>query len=96
MKVEDIAKGIELAVELLTKNSKIQMDIEEEPIFIKKIAGKFQTKKGKDCSVVVYIGAYEDIKDVRIYSRAVKNWALIRQIPYDDHESVIKGPGIKD
>ncbi len=95
MKEDDIKTGIDLAIELLSKNSKIQMDIEDEPIFIKKIAGKFKTKD-KDCSVVVYFGAYDDIKDVRIYSRAVKNWALIRQIPYDDHEGVIKGPGIKD
>ncbi|MFX0137574.1 MAG: hypothetical protein ACFFDN_28305 [Candidatus Hodarchaeota archaeon] len=94
MKVEDIEKGIELAVELLNKNPKIQIDIEEEPIFIRRIVGNFKTKKGKDCKVIAFIGAYDDIKDVRIYSRGVKNWALIRQIPYDDHESVIKGPGV--
>lgn len=96
MKEDDIQKGIELAVELLTQNSKIQMDIEDEPIFIKKLTGKFKTKKGKDCSIVVYIGAYDDIKDVRIYSRGVKNWAIIRQIPYDDHENIIKDPGVSD
>lgn len=96
MKSEDIQKGIELAADLSAKHIKIQMNIEEEPIFIKRLVGNFKTNKGKDCNMILYIGAYDDIKDVRIYSRGVKNWALIRQIPYDDLENVIKGPGIKE
>lgn len=96
MIANDIDKGIGIATEILNKKSKIQIDLQDEPVFIKRIVGKFKTKDGKDCKIVIYIGMYADIKDLRIYSRGMKNWAMIRKIPYDDFEESIKGPGIKE
>ncbi|MHA1385724.1 MAG: hypothetical protein ACTSR3_18385 [Candidatus Helarchaeota archaeon] len=90
MKADDVEKGIEIAVELLETNPKIQVDIEDEPLFIKRIAKKFKTTEGKDCICCVYVGIYDDIKDLRIYRRGMKNWAKIRRIPADILEESIK------
>jgi hypothetical protein len=94
MKADDIEKGIDIALELLNNNQSIQLEIGDEPMFIKRIIKKFKTIEGKECTCCVYVGIYNDVKDLRIYRRVMKNWAKIRQIPMDDLEESIKGPGI--
>ena len=96
MDSKDIDKGIEIATKMLSANTEIQMDIQEEPMFIRRMEGTFKTKDGKDCQIIIYVGVIEDVKEFRIIARGVKNLALIREIPFDDFEDRIKGPGIKD
>ena len=89
----DIDKGIELATKMLETTTEIKMEIEDEPMFIRRIAGKFKTKEGKDCNIIIYIGVFASVKDLRIIARGVKNLAILREIPYDDFEDRIQGPG---
>ncbi|MHA1377166.1 MAG: hypothetical protein ACTSRG_02175 [Candidatus Helarchaeota archaeon] len=91
MKADDVEKGINIGVEILINNPKIGIKIEEEPMFIKRIVKKFKTVDGKDCICCVYVGIYEDIRDLRIYRRGIKNWAKIRKIPIDIIEECIEG-----
>lgn len=95
MDITDIEKGIAMAAEFLTENPEIQIEIDDEPFFIRRLVGKFKAANGKDCTVLVYFSTYDDIKDLRIYTRGIKNWAMIRKIPFHDLENSIKGPGIK-
>ena len=87
MKADDVEKGIELSVELLTNNIEItKVEIKDDPTFIKRIVKKFKTTEGKDCTCCVYVGVYSDVKDLRIYRRAMNNWAKIRKIPLASFE----------
>ncbi|NHI91759.1 MAG: hypothetical protein EAX96_04585 [Candidatus Lokiarchaeota archaeon] len=95
MDLSDVNKGIETATKLIEKTLDIKKDIEDESMFIKRIIGKFKTKEGKDCSIIIYMGVMEDVKELRIIARGVKNLAILREIPFDDFEDSIKGPGIK-
>lgn len=95
MNTSDIDKGIGIATEILNRNSEIKVEIQDEPMFIKRIVGKFKTNEEKDCKIVIYVGILADVKDLRLLSRGVKNFALLRKIPYDDFEESIKGPGTK-
>ena len=92
----DIDTGIEIATKMLINNTEIQMEIQDEPMFIKRMAGKFTTKQGKECRIIIYVGIMDDIKDLRIIARGVKNLAIIREIPLDDLEESIKGPGTSE
>ena len=94
MDSSDIDKGIELATKMLEATTEIKMEIQDEPMFIRRIAGKFKTKDGKDCTIIIYVGVFESVKDLRIIARGVKNLAILREIPYDDFEDKIRGPGV--
>ena len=94
MDSSDVDKGIEIATKMLSNNLEVQMELQDEPMFIKRIAGTFKTKDGKDCRIIIYVGIMNDIKDLRIIARGVKNLAIIREIPLDDFEESIRGPGI--
>lgn len=92
---KDVETGMAKAVEMLNKTSKVQMDIEDEPMYIKRLSAKFKTKKGNDCHIIIYAGVLDNVKDSRIIMRGVKNLAILREIPFDDLEDSIRGPGIK-
>lgn len=93
---QDIETGIGIAVKLLTKYPKIQTEMEDEPVFTRQITGKFKTAKGKECTVIVNVGFYDDIRAHRLIARGLKNYAILRKIPYDNLEDKIKGPGLKE
>ena len=89
MKADDVEKGIELSVELMTNNIEItKVEINNEPTFLKRIVKKFKTADGKDCACCIYVGFYSDVKDLRIFRRAMTNWAKIRKIPLASFQDI--------
>ena len=91
MNIDDIKKGMEVSTDILENNKQVKIQLEDDPLYIRRITKKFKTADGKECICAVFVGVFEDAGFVRLLRRGVYNWGKFRHIPTDITEECIKG-----